>query len=324
MGEHRVRIAGVAGSNPVPSTKIQTDQLSRASRTGFRCYNWTELPVPEQAAHVKQLGPYRIDSPLGEGGMGEVYKAYDTRLHRTVAIKILRHEKISDSDSRRQFLQEARAASALNHSNIVTVHDIDSDNGIDYLVMELIPGKTLKQMIPPDGLSFAEVAEYGAQAAQALATAHAAGIVHRDIKPANIMVTPEGQVKVLDFGVARRTAFFEGSPQDETQTTFAATLPGMVAGTIAYMSPEQTRGEHVDSRSDMFSLGCSLYEAATGRHPFPGENALAIMHAIATVHPPPPSSVKADLPGGFDRLIAACLERTRLTDIAKRARPRRN
>jgi serine/threonine protein kinase len=192
---------------------------------------------------------------------------------------------MADPEHRRRFLQEARAASALNHPNIVVLHDISRDSGTDFLVMEYVQGQTLENLIGADGLTFDRVTEYGAQIASALAAAHSAGIVHRDIKPANIMITQDNQIKVLDFGVAKFTLV--GSGLDvETSTAIQGTIPGMVVGTVAYMSPEQTRGEPVDARSDIFSLGCVLYQTATGKRPFGGSSTLAIMHEIATLQPP--------------------------------------
>jgi len=178
-----------------------------------------------------RLGPYRIEGILGAGGMGQVFRAMDTRLHRTVAIKILPPDKVADPERKRRFLQEARAASALNHPNIITLHDIASDNGIDYLVMEHVPGKSLDKLIPPKGMPLAEVIDYVTQIASALAAAHAAGIVHRDIKPANLIVTAEGLVKVLDFGLAKLEECGPG-PGDETRTVETKlTEAGMVMGT---------------------------------------------------------------------------------------------
>jgi Tol biopolymer transport system component len=207
-----------------------------------------------------QLGPYKIEAPIGAGGMGEVFRATDTRLHRTVAIKVLPHDKVADPERKRRFLQEARAASALNHPNIVTLHDIANDHGVDYLVMEYVPGKSLDKLITPKGLPLAEALHYAQQIASALAAAHAAGIVHRDIKPANIIVTAESQIKVLDFGLAK---LIEREAAGETLTE-----AGVVMGTVAYMSPEQARAEEVDARTDLFSFGAVLYEMATGRRAF--------------------------------------------------------
>jgi Tol biopolymer transport system component/tRNA A-37 threonylcarbamoyl transferase component Bud32 len=207
-----------------------------------------------------QLGPYKIEAPIGAGGMGEVFRATDTRLHRTVAIKVLPHDKVADLERKRRFLQEARAASALNHPNIVTLHDIASDAGMDYLVMEYVPGKPLDKLITPQGLPLAEAINYATQIASALAAAHAAGIVHRDIKPANIIVTVESHVKILDFGLAK---LVERETAGETLTD-----AGIVMGTVAYMSPEQARAEVVDARTDLFSFGAVLYEMVTGRRAF--------------------------------------------------------
>ena len=253
-----------------------------------------------------QLGPYRIEALIGCGGMGEVFRARDTRLNRTVAIKILPRDKVADTERKRRFLQEARAASALNHANIVTVHDISSDNDIDYLVMEYVRGKTLKELIPAHGLSFQNVCMYGMQAASALASAHAARIIHRDIKPANIMVTPEAQVKVLDFGLAKLASAAESS---EERSVVAQTTRGVLMGTVSYMSPEQTRGEPLDARSDIFSLGSVLYQATTGTLPFRGPGILATMQEIASVDPPAPGEVRPGVPRSLDEIILRCLRK---------------
>jgi serine/threonine protein kinase/tetratricopeptide (TPR) repeat protein len=257
-----------------------------------------------------ELGPYLVEAPIGAGGMGEVFRATDRRLHRTVAIKVLPSEKFSDSENKRRFLQEARVVSALSHPNIVVLYDISSQQGIDFLVLEYVRGKTLQELMVPTGLPFAEVSQYGIQAARALAAAHGAGVVHRDIKPANIMITPESQVKILDFGVAKLAE----TPVDAralAQCNIAIqvpdTAPGMVLGTIAFMSPEQTRGEPLDGRSDVFSLGCVLYLAATGRLPFSGASTLSIMHDIATLNPPAPSALRTDVPPEFDVIIDRAL-----------------
>src|SRR5438445_776309 len=187
-----------------------------------------------------RLGPYEILAPLGKGGMGEVYRAHDTRLHRTVAIKILPHDKVADPERKRRFLQEARAASALNHPNIVTLHDIANDSGVDYLVMEHVAGKSLDKLIAPKGLPLTAAIGYATQIAGALAAAHAAGIAHRDIKPANVMVTAESQVKILDFGLAKLSERTPPGAEGETQTQQSSlTEAGSVMGTVAYMSPEQ-------------------------------------------------------------------------------------
>jgi TolB-like protein/Flp pilus assembly protein TadD len=257
----------------------------------------------------RTISHYRIIEKLGGGGMGVVYRAEDIRLRRFVALKFLPEEIAKDAQALARFRREAQAASALSHPNIVVLYDISMDSGTDFLVMEYVQGQTLENLIPSDGLPFDMVTEYGVQIASALAAAHSAGIVHRDIKPANIMVTHDNQIKVLDFGIAKLTTLIGNSPDVETSTAIQGTIPGMVVGTVAYMSPEQTRGEPVDARSDIFSLGCVLYQAATAKRPFGGASTLAIMHEIATLQPPSPSSFRSDLPGTFDTLIAACLEK---------------
>jgi TolB-like protein/tetratricopeptide (TPR) repeat protein/predicted Ser/Thr protein kinase len=248
------------------------------------------------------LGRYVVEQPIGSGGMGEVYRAQDTRLERTVAIKLLPQGTAGDSAFRQRFLNEARTASALNHPNIVAIYDICTVENVDFIVMEYIDGSTLETLIADEALSFDQLAGLGSQVALALGAAHGAGIVHRDIKPANIMVTKAQEVKVLDFGIAK----VKRSGPD-TQLTGV----GQIIGTIAYMSPEQTRGEDTDYRSDFFSLGCVLYEAATGRKPFQAASALSLMHEIATTDPEPPSVHRPELQPEFVRLVMRCLAKDR-------------
>ena len=204
------------------------------------------------------VGPYTLEALIGAGGMGRVFRAVDTRLHRTVAIKVMLASDDATTENRRRFLQEARAASALNHPNITAIHDISSQDGIDFLVMEHVAGETLANLIPTEGMAFEMVVQLGYQIASALAAAHAAGIVHRDIKPANIMVTQDQQVKVLDFGVAKMISAALHDPEGPTGSIVEVTIPGAIVGTVSYMSPEQTHGATVDERSDIFSLGCVL------------------------------------------------------------------
>jgi TolB-like protein len=241
--------------------------------------------------------------------MGEVYRARDTRLDRDVAIKALLGESAGDPVIRRRFLQEARAASALSHPNIVVLHDIVSHEGSDFLVMEHVPGLALTEIIAQGPMAFDRVMSVGVQVASALAAAHAAGIVHRDIKPGNILVTPDDTAKVLDFGIAKRLHDLELI--DATQTADTLTMPGTIVGTVSYMSPEQTRGEAIDARTDVFSLGCVLYQAATGHLPFRGATAVATIVEIATANPSPPSRLRAALPAEFDTFIARCLAKSR-------------
>ncbi len=236
--------------------------------------------------------------------MGEVYRARDTRLERTVAIKMLPRETAGDSGLRRRFLNEARAASALNHPNIVALYDICSDNNIDFLVMEYVPGRTLKELIRPEGLPISEAGGYAIQLAGALAVAHAAGLIHRDVKPANIMVTNDGQVKVLDFGLAKQL-----TPAGADSLDAGQSVPGMVVGTVSYMSPEQTNGEPLDARSDIFAFGSVLYEVVTGELPFRAPSLLSTMHEIALHDPPPPSRIQPRVPQWLEQIILRCLRK---------------
>jgi eukaryotic-like serine/threonine-protein kinase len=254
-----------------------------------------------------------VIAPIGAGGMGEVYRARDTRLGRDVAIKVLPADRMADEDRRRRFVQEARAASALNHPNIVTIHEIESADGIDFIVMEYVRGRSLDDMIPKQGMRLGEILRVSIPIADALASAHASGIVHRDVKPANVMVTEDGLVKVLDFGLAKLVSPNGESPKSETATDpgvlGARSRPGTVAGTLGYMSPEQASAGKVDARSDVFSFGAVLYEMATGRRAFSGSSTAEVLAALMKEDPKPPSEVVADLPKELDRLIRRCLQK---------------
>ena len=211
------------------------------------------------------LDHYRIESKIGEGGMGVVYGARDTHLDRPVAVKVLPPDRVADPARKQRFVQEARAASALNHPNIVTIHDIRSQDGVDFIVMEYVEGKTLDERIPARGMRPTEALKSAVQIADALAKAHGAGIIHRDLKPSNVMVTEEGRVKVLDFGLAKLLEPADYSDEAATLTAGPLTEEGAVVGTAAYMSPEQAEGRKLDGRSDIFSFGSVLYEMVTGR-----------------------------------------------------------
>ncbi len=255
----------------------------------------------------RRISHYEILQKLGEGGMGSVYKARDTRLARLVAIKTLPREKVEDPDRKRRFVQEAKAASALNHPNIVSVYDIDRAGGVEFIAMEYVPGKTLGEMIGRKGLPLGRALEYAVQMAGALAAAHAAGIVHRDLKPANVMVTETGVVKLLDFGVAKLTQPHEtgasvGSVPVETDK-------GVIVGTTAYMSPEQAEGKPVDARSDIFSFGSVLYEMVTGRRAFQGDTSMSTLAAIIEKDPKPVREIAEDVPELLERLIQQCLRK---------------
>jgi eukaryotic-like serine/threonine-protein kinase len=262
-----------------------------------------------------RLGPYEILSQLGAGGMGEVYRAKDTRLNRTVAIKVLPSEQIADPERKRRFVQEAKAASALNHPNIVTIYDINTDDGVDFIAMEYVAGKTLDQIIPRKGLRLGEALKYAIQMADALARAHAAGIVHRDLKPANVMVTEEGSVKMLDFGLAKLLEPGESDQWAETRDTKRDEGPiteeGTILGTVAYMSREQAEGKRVDARSDIFSFGAVLYEMVTGQRAFQGDSKMSTLAAILKEEPKAVSQMAAGIPHELERIIYRCLRKER-------------
>src|SRR6516225_1679905 len=257
----------------------------------------------------KTLSHYRVLEKLGQGGMGVVYKAHDTHLDRPVALKVLRPEVVADRERKRRFLQEAKTASALNHPNIFHVYDIDQSDGMDFIAMEYVPGKTLEHLIGRKGLKLNDTLKYGAQMAEALAAAHAAGIIHRDLKPGNVMVTERGLVKVLDFGLAKLA---EPAPSEvaSTATTLEPqTAEGAIVGTVAYMSPEQAQGKKVDTRSDVFSFASVLYEMITGQRAFQGETNLSTLSAILDKEPTPVSVIAKEAPPELEKLIARCLRK---------------
>jgi Tol biopolymer transport system component len=259
----------------------------------------------------KTVCHYNILEKLGEGGMGVVYKARDTHLDRFVAIKVLPPEKVADPERKRRFVQEAKAASALNHPNIVHIYDIAEADGIQFIAMEFVLGKTLDQMIGRKGLRIGDALECAIQISDALARAHSAGIIHRDLKPSNIMVEEHGLVKVLDFGLAKLTE--SAGEAGETATMRVPERPdtdeGTILGTIAYMSPEQAEGKPMDPRSDIFSFGSVLYEMLTGRRAFHGDSKLSTLSAILKEEPKPASSVVADVPRDLEKIISRCLRK---------------
>jgi len=261
----------------------------------------------------KTLGHYQITEKLGAGGMGVVYKARDLHLDRFVAVKILPPEKVADPDRKRRFVQEAKAASALNHPNIVTIHDITQEGGTDFIVMEYVEGKTLDQRIGHRGLRLNDALKYAVQIADALAKAHSAGIVHRDLKPTNIMVNEDGVVKVLDFGLAKLTEWVQGDQSASTATVDDEGRPiteeGVIVGTVSYMSPEQAEGKKVDARSDIFSLGSVLYEMVTGQKAFQGTSKLSTLSAILHQEPKPVSGITPTIPSDLEKLISRCLRK---------------
>src|SRR5437867_5315510 len=236
------------------------------------------LPVNSNISH------YRILSKLGAGGMGEVYLAEDTQLGRHVAIKLLPPETVSGEQARKRLVREARAAATLDHPNICSIYEVGEADGRSFIAMQYVEGETLDARIKSKPLELKESLTIAPQIADALAEAHSHGIIHRDIKPGNIMITPRGQAKVMDFGLARVIA---GAVESEAETQSLLTTPGTIVGTMPYMSPEQVRDEVLDGRSDIFSFGVVLYEMLSGRQPFASESAAATISAILTHEPPP-------------------------------------
>ena len=264
--------------------------------------------VPRVQLAAERVGPYELQELIGQGGMGTVYRAVDTRLGRMVALKVISREEGTRAE-RARFLREAKAASSLNHPNIVTIYEYDSAGDRDFIAMEFIQGRTLRQLLEAGELPLKTALEYARQVAAGLARAHSAGIVHRDLKPNNVMVNADGVAKVLDFGLARQGISPHSGSDDVTAGVTALTMVGTVLGTPAYMSPEQATGEPADYRSDIFSFGIVLYEIACGKSPFKGSNPWATMHQIATLAPQPVSQVNRSLPRQLVELIDQCLQK---------------
>ncbi len=258
-----------------------------------------------------RLGTYEILSPLGAGGMGEVYRARDTRLGRDVAVKVLPEAVASSPDRLARFEREARTVAGLNHPNIVTLFSVEDEGGIRFLTMELVEGQSLDRLVTPGGLPLSRVLELSTPLADALVAAHERGVIHRDLKPGNVMVTREGRVKVLDFGLAKLTHVeppAEGTTLD-VSADVSITGEGQVVGTVPYMAPEQIRGEAADARTDLFALGIMLYELSTGRRPFTGTTWADVSSAILRDTPEPLTNVRADLPRDLERIVGRCLEK---------------
>jgi Tol biopolymer transport system component len=266
---------------------------------------------------TKLISHYEILAPIGHGGMGVVYRAVDTRLGRPVAVKLLHSNGPANGEGRKRFVQEARAASALNHPHIITIYDIGQDQGVDFIAMEYVAGPSLAHLIGQSRLRIEDGLRYAVQIADALAAAHAAGILHRDLKPANIMVGEKGTIKVLDFGLAKLTESVDFTPLDDRATTGTDssdgqlhTEEGTVLGTAAYMSPEQAEGKPADARSDVFSFGAVLYEMITGRRAFSGATRMSTLAAVLTKEPEPPGQTVSGLSPDLEKMILRCLRKS--------------
>jgi serine/threonine protein kinase/Tol biopolymer transport system component len=265
----------------------------------------------------KKLGPYEIQAPLGAGGMGEVYRARDTRLERTVAIKVLPEHLSSNPDAKQRFEREARAISSLNHPHICALYDVGTQDGVDFLVMEYLEGQTLADRLQKGALPIEQVLKLGIEIADGLDTAHRVGVVHRDLKPSNVKITPDGVVKVLDFGLAKVLAT-EGAGSDVSKSTTVTETLGVILGTAAYMSPEQARGQPIDKRTDIWAFGCVLFEMLTGSSVFGRATVTDTIAAVVGAEPEW-KSLPADTPGSIRHLLTRCLQkntRRRLHDIA--------
>src|SRR5271170_5970074 len=260
-----------------------------------------------------KLGPYEIQSSLGAGGMGEVYRARDTRLDRTVAIKILPAHLSSDPGARQRFEREARTISSLNHPHICQLYDIGAQDGASFLVMEFLEGETLAERLHKGPLQLEQCLKIAIELSEGLEKAHRSGIIHRDLKPANIFLTQDGHAKLLDFGLAKAISQATGSGPEETRAVeedMNLTSPGSAVGTVAYMSPEQARGEALTERSDLFSLGIVIYEMVSGQRPFVGSTTAVIFDSILNRQPEPLFQVTPNLPIAFGDMLARLMSKS--------------
>ncbi|HEX9271428.1 MAG TPA: serine/threonine-protein kinase, partial [Candidatus Binatia bacterium] len=257
-----------------------------------------------------RLGPYEIIAPVGAGGMGEVYRARDTRLGRDVAVKVLPASYADHKDRLARFRQEACAAGALNHPNILAIYDVGTDDHLPYVVSELLEGETLRQRMGGAALPQRKAVDYGLQVAHGLAAAHEKGIVHRDLKPENLFITKDGRMKILDFGLAKLAQTEINQIQTDVPTRRVDTDPGTVIGTVGYMSPEQVRGQGVDHRSDIFAFGAILYEMLSGKRAFHGDSAVETMSAILREDPPELSATNQNVAPALERVVHHCLEKS--------------
>jgi hypothetical protein len=321
LQERRAFLDDACGSDEALRHEVESLLANEELAEAFLETHSPELAGRELEARIPadtRIGPYVVLEFLRAGGMGEVYKARDTRLERAVAIKFLPRSFALDPSALDRFQREARAASALNHPHICTLHDVGDHEGRPFLVMEFLEGQSLRDRTDGRPIPVTELLEIAAQTAGGLAAAHAKGIVHRDVKPANIFITADVQVKILDFGLAKRTLEMHipcdttesQANQTSTVSEMSLTRPGNITGTLAYLSPEQARGEEVDARTDIYSFGVVLYEMATGRLTFRRETSVELMQAILNEAPARPSQLTR-VPAGLERIILKALEKDR-------------
>src|SRR5262249_17103957 len=303
------RPARAAAEDPVlPLARLAEDRPELRSAP-------QQPPLPEVGGREmtltagSRLGPYEVLSPLGAGGMGEVYRARDSKLDRDVAIKVLPPELTSDPEALARFEREAKAVAALSHPNILAIHDFGTHGGVSYAVMELLEGETLRGKLDSGPISQKQAVDYALQIAKGLSAAHGKGIVHRDLKPENVFVTKDGHVKILDFGIAKRVE--TGDEQTSAPTGGGGTAPGTVMGQVGYMAPEQVRGLPVDHRSDIFSLGAILYELLSGRKAFKRETSSDTIAAILKEEPAELTQSGRNIPPALDHIVKHCLEKDR-------------
>ena len=299
-----------------PELRVEVESLLAAHE---QAGNFIDTPPSKTAAEVlagvnagpgQMIGHYQIINLLGKGGMGEVYLAVDTHLDRRVALKLLPGQFTSNGDRVLRFVQEAKAASALNHPNIITIHETGKESGTHFIATEFIEGQTLRHLIDSSTQSLGDVLDIVIQVASALSAAHEHGIVHRDAKPENIMIRPDGLVKVLDFGLAKLLSRREASDKDvKSPRPEIKTAPGLILGTLQYMSPEQANGKPVDARTDIFTLGVVLYELIAGRAPFNGDNALEVTDSILAAEPVPLTQARGDVPLELQRIVGKALRK---------------
>ncbi len=304
--EQREYVNEVCGADAALCKQVER-LLANQDANGFTspARTWLSAATAPAFAPGTLIGRYRVESKLGAGGMGAVYKAYDAQLRRPVALKVIAPEHPVDREWKRRLIREARAAAALNHPNIVTVHEVGSEGGVDFIVMEYVEGRGLDELIGRKGLKLGEALKYAVQIADALSKAHAAGIVHRDLKPANVIVTAEERVKVLDFGLAKQAedAF---TTDDVTREDRQSTQLGMLVGTAGYMSPEQVERRRVDARSDIFRFGSVLYEMVSGRRAFKRDTPTMTAAAILCMEP---ESLGAKAPRDLKKVVERCLQK---------------